>query len=77
MGIAPRKHVEYRLVGTRGELGERGTRTRECEEVIGIPVIHGNHCDNLLGEHIKGIAGDVKLLDQPGSHSFNHHGRLD
>ena len=67
--VPAREHVEHRVEDGVGQAGERRGPTHHREQVVGRPVVHGHARDDLLGEHVEGVARDAQVLDQPGAHA--------
>ena len=71
------QHVQHGLEHRAGEPGERRRAADGLLQLGDIPVVHRRHRDDLLGEHVEGVARDAQFLDLAVAHSLGHHGRLD
>jgi hypothetical protein len=71
------QHVKHGLKHRAGEPGERRRAPDGLLQLGDVPVVHRRHRDDLLGEHVEGVARDAQLLDLAVPHSLRHHGRLD
>jgi hypothetical protein len=61
--IAPRQHVEHALEDRSAQLGERRGAADGAIQRVDAPVVHRNHCDDLLCEHVQRIARIADRLD--------------
>ena len=76
-GIPAREHVQSG--GERG-LGQRGERRRpphQVLQVVDVPLVHGGHGHDLLGEDVERVGRDFERLDPPVPHALGDHRRLD
>ena len=71
-GVAAGEHVEHRIEDAAGEGGVGRGLADEGEERVGIPGVHGDHGDDLLGQHVERVA---RVVD--GLHLARVHGARD
>ena len=80
--VAAGEQVEGGGEGLVGELGEVGGPPHEGGDVVERPLLagrpcEGDHGDDLLGQHVEGVAGVAGALDQPLVHAVDDHRGLD
>ncbi len=61
--IAAVEHVEHVLELLARELAEGLGRGDEPLDLVDLPLVQRRHRDQVLGQHVEGIAGDDRLLD--------------
>ena len=66
--VAARQHVEHAVEDGAGEGGKRRGLADAGEQVVDVPVVHGDHGDDLLREHVERIARHVRRLDPTVAH---------
>ena len=71
------QHVQHGVEHWPGQPGERRRAAHGPLELSDVPVVHGRHRDDLLGEDIERIARHPQFLDLPGPHALGHDGGLD
>ena len=75
--VAAVEHVEHVLELLARELGEGLRRGDQALDLIHLPLGIGDHRDEVLGEHVEGVARDHRLLDLALAHSLRDHGALE
>jgi hypothetical protein len=75
--VAAGEQVEHGVQHVVGQLGERGGAAHERGEVVDGPLVDRGHGDDLLGEHVEGVAGVAGGLDEAVVHAAHDHGGLD
>ena len=63
------EQVEHVVEDVVAELGEVRRATYHRCEPVDRPVVHRAHGDDLLGQHVEGVAEEVRRLDEPASHA--------
>ena len=69
--VSAGQHVEHALEDAACELGERRGAPHRREERVEVPVVHGDHGDDLLRQDVERVAGvaarfDARLAHRPG-----------
>ena len=75
--VPAREEVEHRRQHLVGELGEGRRAPDHVREVVEPPLVERAHRDDLLAEHVEGVARVVRLLDLPGLHPLDDDGGLE
>ena len=80
--VAAGEEVEAGVEGVVAQLGEVGAAADEGGEVVeGQPIVgrrrRGDHGDDLLAQHVEGVAGVAGALDQALVHALDDDGGLD
>ncbi len=70
------EHVEHGVEHAGRQVGVGGGTADGREELVDRPVVHRDHGDDLLGEHVEGIARHGEGLDGTGLHALHHDGAL-
>ena len=73
-GEAARQQVEDRVEGRHRERRERVRPADEREKVVDLPVVHRDHRDHLLCQHVQRVARNGQGLDPAGAHSLDGDG---
>ena len=68
-GIAPGEHVEHAVERAAGQIRERRRPANELVDLVDLVHAVRGVGDDLLGEHVQGVARIERLLDLPGAHS--------
>ena len=76
-GVAAGEHVEHGIEDAAGEGGVGRGLADEGEERAGVPGVHGDHGDDLLGEDVERIARVVDGLHLAGVHGARDGGAGD
>ena len=75
--VAAGQHVEHALELRARQLAVRVGAPHERLEVVDRPLLHGAHGDDLLGQHVEGVARDARGLDEAVAHAVDDHRALD
>ena len=70
-GVGAREHLQGALQRPVAELGEGVGAADEGGEIAHRPLVEGAHGDDLLGEHVEGVAGHPGVLDLPAEHELD------
>ena len=54
--VAAGQHVEHGLERRAGQPGERRGAAHQLLQLVDVPVVHGHHRDDLLGQHVERVA---------------------
>jgi hypothetical protein len=71
-GITARQHVEHALEDPPAQVRVRRRAPDGGEELVHRPAVHRRHGDDLLGQHVEGIARIPRWLDQALGHRPGH-----
>ncbi len=66
--VSPRQHVEHAIEDRARERRERRGLAHPREQVVHRPVVHRDHRDDLLRQHVERIARHVRGLDASFAH---------
>ena len=75
-GVLAREHVEDGDVGVVRQVAIGRRAAYDVVELLDVPGVHGDHGDDLLGEHIEGVHRHGERLDGAGPHALDDNGRL-
>ncbi len=70
--VTPREHVEHVLELRSGQTGERVRAAHELVQIVDGDLVVGADRDDLLGEHVEWVPGNLSLLDQALAHRLRH-----
>ncbi len=75
-GVAPGQHVQGGLEQAAGHGSKRGAPTDQVIERADVPLVHGDHRHDLLGQHVQRVGRHPLGLDPTGAHLLHHDGAL-
>ena len=71
-GVAARQHVEHPLEHPQTEIRVRRGAAHAREQIVGVPHVHAGHRDDLLREHVEGVARIACRFDEALVHRPRH-----